>query len=162
MENLGLYINIKDIWQVCEKPVTFKNDEKIIHCDKFETTLELKNNAQNSPYFSWMSLGDNTRRPFEIYNIKTLSGIIRFIDIFIVVLYPDTPESYNEARWHIDVRKASSPPAACGETKFISLLSIGREYHMCTCKVLVVDIWLCPSWAIAIYGSPLLPWLKLM
>ena len=45
---------------------------------------------------------------------------------------------------------------------FTSLSSIVREYHMCACQVLLVDIWICPSWAIATCGSPLLLWLKTM
>ena len=57
---------------------------------------------------------------------------------------------------------ASSPSAACGETNFAGQSSIVREYQMCACEVLFDDIWLCPSWVNAIFGSPLLPRLKLL
>ena len=37
---------------------------------------------------------------------------------------------------------ALSSPAVCGETKFVGILSIVREYQTCACKYLLVDIWL--------------------
>ena len=52
------------------------------------------NNAQNSPYWSGMTLGDNTRRPLEIYYIKTLSGIIRFIDINLLWFYIEVLQNF--------------------------------------------------------------------
>ena len=40
---------------------------------------ELANNAQNSPWWPWMSVNDSTRRPLGIYNIKTFTDSIRSV-----------------------------------------------------------------------------------
>ena len=53
----------------------------VFRWDKVEATLELTNNAQTSPWWSWMIWDNSTGRPLERYNIKTLPGSIPYIDI---------------------------------------------------------------------------------
>ena len=59
-------------------------------------------NAQNSLWWSWMSLDNSRRRPLEIYKIKTVPGRISFQwHLFVLVPHPGTSGFCSETKWHI-------------------------------------------------------------